>query len=463
MAVVTTVRTSFLEFNNRFDAETYRPLLRKSFDLIFQTGFAVTRLRHICSIRSGTTPPIRTEGLSTGPILFKTTDVRNGIISSYGEYYRITDEIHPKMFKTRLVDRDVLLNIVGATLDVIGRTAFIVGLGNEANITQAMVLIRSRSPVLLQGFLFAYLNTKFGQDQIARYARPTGQYNLNLNEVGHICIPLLPKQDQKDIEQLILTAAILQDSSLKKYIQAQQLVESELRLDKLRFEKPVGYTTKFSEIESSRRLDPEHFYPVFSHWASHLPRHIKLVPFASRLSFCQRGKQPIYTGHGLPVINSKHVQPNKITLEGNRTAMANPLMDMQIRFGDTLINGTGRGTIGRAAPYLITDHQAVPDNHVTILRSPTLDPAYLSFFLNSHAGQLQVERHQRGTSGQLELYPFDIRKFLVWDAPESVQNEIRKLYDQASENERRSKALLNQAKARVEQLIEEAVGKDNKG
>jgi type I restriction enzyme M protein len=163
------------------------------------------------------------------------------------------------------------------------------------------------------------------------------------------------------------------------------------------------------------------------------------------------------------VINSKHVQPNKITLEGNRTAMANPLMDMQIRFGDTLINGTGRGTIGRAAPYLITDHQAVPDNHVTILRSPALDPAYLSFFLNSHAGQLQVERHQRGTSGQLELYPFDIRKFLIWDAPESVQNEIRKLYDQASENERRSKALLNQAKARVEQLIEEAVGKDNEG
>ncbi len=65
--------------------------------------------------------------------------------------------------------------------------------------------------------------------------------------------------------------------------------------------------------------------------------------------------------------------------------------------------------------------------------------------------------HQRGTSGQLELYPFDIRKFLVWVAPEGFQKEIRNLYDQAAENELRSKELLAQAKTRVEQLIEEAV------
>jgi type I restriction enzyme M protein len=95
--------------------------------------------------------------------------------------------------------------------------------------------------------------------------------------------------------------------------------------------------------------------------------------------------------------------------------------------------------------------------HVTILRSPTLDPAYLSFYLNSQAGQLQVDMHQRGTSGQLELYPFDIRKFLVWAAPEALQKEIRSLYEQAAASEQRSKKLLSQAKTRVEQLIEEVV------
>lgn len=170
----------------------------------------------------------------------------------------------------------------------------------------------------------------------------------------------------------------------------------------------------------------------------------------------RRGKQPVYSAKGLPVVNSKHVQSNKIVFEGNRKAVLNPSADLHIRYGDILMNGTGRGTIGRAAPYL-TEEQTIPDNHVTILRSPTLDPADLSFYLNSHAGQLQVEMHQRGSSGQLELYPFDIRKFLVWVAPESVQKEIRNLYDRAAESEQRSRELLDPAKTRVEPLIEEAV------
>ncbi len=205
----------------------------------------------------------------------------------------------------------------------------------------------------------------------------------------------------------------------------------------------------------SRRLDAEHFYPAFQRLAAHIPDHINLVPLGTQLRFCQRGKQPVYSANGLPVINSKHVQSNKIVFEDNRKAAPNPIADLQIRYDDTLLNGTGRGTLGRAAPYL-TDGQAIPDNHVTILRSPTLDPAYLSFYLNSQAGQLQVEMHQRGTSGQLELYPFDIRKFLVWVAPEPFQKEIRKLYDRAAESEQKSRELLDQAKTRVEQLIEEA-------
>jgi len=36
--------------------------------------------------------------------------------------------------------------------------------------------------------------------------------------------------------------------------------------------------------------------------------------------------------------------------DGNRVARPNPDPSLQICFGDTLLNGTGRGTIGRAAP-----------------------------------------------------------------------------------------------------------------
>lgn len=456
MAVVTTVATSSLEFGNRIDAELYRPSLRRSFEKIFTTGFEVARLRSVCTIRSGTTPPDRIDGLKDGPILLKTTDIRNGVISPNGEYYRITNEINHRMAKTKLEDSDVLLNIVGATLDVIGRSAFVVALGNEANITQAMVLLRCRTPDVLPGYLFTYLNTKFGQDQIARYARPTGQYNLNLHEVGHICIPLLPVHEQQAVEQLILSAAKLQNTSTACYDQARQRLEAELGLDKLTFQKQVGYTSQFSEVEESRRFDSEHFFPEFLAFRSGLPTRIALSPLSHHLKFCRRGKQPNYAKLGLPVVNSKHVESNRIVLESNRNAQPNLDRNLQIRFGDILMNGTGRGSIGRAAPYLSRD-SAIPDNHVTILRSESLDPVFVSLYLNSIAGRMQVEMHQRGSSGQLELYPFDIRKFLIWDAPVELQTELRQTYENAVSAEREYNRLLAEAKVRVQRLIEEAV------
>ena len=73
-----------------------------------------------------------------------------------------------------------------------------------------------------------------------------------------------------------------------------------------------------------------------------------------------------------------------------------------IETNDVLINGTGVGTIGRCAPYLY-QQDALPDNHVTILRSDVLDPVYLSIYINSIAGQFQVEQYLKGSSGQIEL------------------------------------------------------------
>ena len=127
----------------------------------------------------------------------------------------------------------------------------------------------------------------------------------------------------------------------------------------------------------------------------------------------------------MTVINSKHVREGEVLFTDNRCAylpeIANPLT---IQTDDVLINGTGVGTIGRCAPYLY-EQQALPDNHVTILRTDLLDPVYLSIYLNSIVGKLQVDKHFKGSSGQIELYPNEIGQFLVWNAPEDIQQEIR--------------------------------------
>jgi type I restriction enzyme S subunit len=147
------------------------------------------------------------------------------------------------------------------------------------------------------------------------------------------------------------------------------------------------------------------------------------------------------------------VRTNRVILRDNRTA-AEPGSPVIIRNGDVLLNGTGVGTIGRAAPYLHVQ-RALPDNHVTVLRTKQVDPVYLAVFLNSLVGRWQIERHIKGSSGQIELYPNDIARIVIWDAPDEVQQSARDAVLSAFQRERRSNKLLDAAQRAVEIAIED--------
>ncbi|MGB7521594.1 MAG: hypothetical protein WA896_18350, partial [Spirulinaceae cyanobacterium] len=118
-----------------------------------------------------------------------------------------------------------------------------------------------------------------------------------------------------------------------------------------------------------------------------------------------------------------------------------------------LFNGTGVGTVGRCAPYFY-EQEALPDTEVTVLRSETLDPVYLSIYINSIAGQLQVQKHLQGSSGIIRVYPSDITQFLIWNAPNSVQQKIRNKVEVSHQKREQSKQLLEIAKTGVEKAIE---------
>jgi type I restriction enzyme M protein len=180
------------------------------------------------------------------------------------------------------------------------------------------------------------------------------------------------------------------------------------------------------------------------------------VPLKGLLAYTQRGKQPVYTSVGLPVVNSKHVLRNEVVLD-NGNACAEKIPDaQQIQLDDVVINGTGVGTIGRAAAYLHST-PAIPDNHVTILRikNGAADAVYLSVYLNSIAGQIQVNKWLHGSSGQIEIYPGDIEQFKLWLAPDSTQQSIRKMVEDSFNARKDARALLSRVQRAVEVAIEE--------
>ncbi len=117
-------------------------------------------------------------------------------------------------------------------------------------------------------------------------------------------IPLL--SNHAEVESIVENFVASKKAAKDLYKQAQQLLESELGLDKLSFQKPMGYIAWLSKLELSRRADADFFNPELRHYQCELEKHHQLKPlpnYANVLKF----SNPPYATEGIPIITQKHL------------------------------------------------------------------------------------------------------------------------------------------------------------
>lgn len=84
-----------------------------------------------------------------------------------------------------------------------------------------------------------------------------------------------------------------------------------------------------------------------------------------------------------------------------------------LRKNDLLISATGTGSTGRVEIYL-GKTPTITDGHIAVVRlNKTIKHFYILSYLRSTYGQRQLRRMERGSSGQIEMYPDDIENLLV--------------------------------------------------
>ncbi|WP_046375386.1 restriction endonuclease subunit S domain-containing protein [Spirosoma radiotolerans] len=373
-------------------------------------------------------------------------------------YFNLNDVVYisykddNSLSRSRLKLNDVLLTITGVSY---GKSAVVEQSLVGCNINQHSVRIKLKKG-LNPYFLSTFLNSKHGKLQSDKNVVGVTRPALDYPSIRNFYVPNISTLFQNKIEMLVKQAYQVQDRSNTFYQKAETMLLAELGIKDWH---PVTETVEVKSFAdsfgTSERLDSEFYQPKFRELEDKLRATKKDVTLGSVLTFCQRGTQPIYVEErGTIVLNSKHVRENKIQFTDNRIAsLAETRPDLIIRKGDVLMNGTGVGTIGRAAAYL-SDNNALPDNHVTILRSKTIDPVFLALQLNSIVGKLQVEKYYKGSSGQIELYPDDIKQFMIWQAPDETQKKVRETIESAQEQSKQSKQLLGIAQRAIELAIE---------
>ena len=145
-------------------------------------------------ISSGSTPRggssvYKSEGIP----LIRSQDVKMNNLD-YSNVVYIDTETHDKMKRSKLKNRDVLLNITGAS---IGRTAVFYGEDDSANTNQHVAAIRLKDEKVSPEFLSFYFSTEYFQAIIKNISSGGTREALNYKQIREFDIPLISKIKQE--------------------------------------------------------------------------------------------------------------------------------------------------------------------------------------------------------------------------------------------------------------------------
>ena len=449
MAVMNEIALRDAVDSNRFSAEFFDPryVFHPAPDVHWvPIGRALRKCQYGLSI------PMNTVGL--GFPIFR----MNEIGGCFAGYPKKNADIPMHLFADyALQENDVLFNRTNS-FELVGRTAIV---KDRSDCTFASYLIRlvPHPATLLPEYLTVYLNTPFGMGQVKRRAmRSINQANVSGSEIQKVLIPLPPMEFQLSVAELMNGAFAARCESLKIAENAQHRLVTQLGLNQFPATDSIGYSTTLRELFASRRIDAQHFNPSAKKLIDNISS-FDLVEIREIRTYNRRGIQPVYVpGGDVSVITSQHLGPWHINYRAlQRTSCEHYFAapEARLKRNDILTYSTG-AYIGRTNVYLCDDH-ALASNHVNILRvSPEVNAGYLALVLQSIVGQVQTQKHLRG-SAQAELYPTDIDRFVVPlldpEMQAQIGGELRSSLQKLDDSER----LTERAIAQVAEFIQQSI------
>ena len=460
MAVWSTISSAEIEYS-RIDADFYHPIYQNELKLWHRLDecVGVKKLEQIITtpVRTGRTPKARLIKNNEECIPFiKTDTVREGSID-----FDNSAQLPLRVIgKQDIIPNDaVVLTIIGATPEIVGRAA-IVRANDPECVTNQNVAVISTNNSFDPYFLTAYFQTKYGRDQVWRHSRRTEQVNLNCREIERILVPNPAAIYQEAIGDLVRNSFASADHSIELYKKAQQLFDTELKFDTLVFKKCVGYKAQLSEVTSNDRFDSEYFQPQYDVVRS----LVKAYPngYEPLLVCCDSLKANIDPSkHPKQVYNYielSNINSSIGTVEGFLTDNGKKMPSRakrQVNVGDVIASSVV-GSVEKAA--IIADEQNgfIASTGFFHLRPLTVSSEYLLLLVRSQCVRMQFI--QQATGGILSAVSDNrLKHVIIPKLPEGIQAEITDLVKRSHVAKNEADRLLNQAKSRVEQLIEEAI------
>lgn len=444
----------------RMDAEYYRPaFMSLSKSISDKPNVSIERAGAIidCSaFYPSIVPHYKFDQVGT-PFL-RVNEIQNGLLSISESTVFLPKNILSLNHSTIAVCQpgDLIIAKGGNSL---GKVALLTKLYPEYSVCRDVLIVRTQNLFKINRFfLWMYLHSKIGQALLIRTASQTGQPHLTIDSVAKLKIPLIPDVEQDKIQVSYLAAEAAMELSREAYHRANQVLEAELGLDKMRFDRSMAFEARFSlprlaETFGAKRVDAQCFSPEAVFYEHLLAKSGRCDRLGNLLFSVAKGRQQAETDAGsMDYCSIKHISG----LEIIGAAKALPGKGAPIAKSDDLLLAITGATIGKIGIVKRYEELLFSGDMLRLRTNAGINPHYLLLVLNHHLGQVQFNRWITGSTNG-HLAPRDVRRMLVPRISQEKEGEIAVLAEESLGQRQESEKLLEQAKARVEQLIEEAV------
>lgn len=439
---------SQLEGATRMDAEYYQPEYFIDFNkgLWKPIGSILKKCQYGLSLAMN--------DKEVGYPMFKMDNIENAFLLR--DKVRYVDIPKETFNKFKLENNDVFFNRVNSE-EFVGRTG-INKLTLNSTFASYLIKLQPNEEEILPDYLNIFLNSKFGLRQIKKYARrAVNQANVNAEELKQFKIAMLSMDIQREVEKLSNESWQKSQKSEFSYQQVESLLLNELSLTDFDNIEQLSSIVNLSEIENARRMDAEYFQPKY-----------KIIEDRVAKYNVQKLGDLVLMKKGIEVGAEEYQEEGKVFIrvssmtkfgivESDQKCLSEKLYeklkaDFQPKKGEILL--TKDATPGVAYALKENIEGIVSGGTLRLqLKDKKVEAEYLALCLNSVIGQMQAERDAGGSviaHWKLE----QIKNVLIPILPIETQKKISELVIAAHEARKKSKELLEQAKRKVEEMIE---------
>ncbi|MBI2426816.1 MAG: restriction endonuclease subunit S [Candidatus Kerfeldbacteria bacterium] len=350
---------------------------------------------------------------------------------------------------------DVLFNRVNS-IDFVGRTG-IYKLNNQSVFASYLIRLQPKKDAILPDYLNMFLNSSFGRRQINKYARrAVNQANVNAQELQDMKIAVLPMAAQKEIASLSNEAWNCFENAKLHYKEAEQVLLQELGVDDKIEDGEISTVVNFFDIQNAHRIDAEFFQPKYENIVQKSKKYhsVKLGDLVTVTKGIEPGSDA-YQDQGKLFVRVSNMSKFGLT-DNNQKYVTEKLFEefksAQPQKGEILL--TKDATPGIAYVVKNSVDGVISGGIVRLkLKSKDVDSEYLALCLNSQIGQMQIDRASGGSIIK-HWKPSEIKETMIPILPIKTQEKIAGLVRQSFEAREKAKQLLEEAKHKVEEMIE---------